>query len=41
MKVYPPTKLKPYYLIRYHDGTLEVFKELEKIPLKLRRKLNL
>jgi hypothetical protein len=41
MKVYPPTKLKPYWLIRYSDGSFEIFKTLDKIPLKLRKKLNL
>jgi hypothetical protein len=40
-KVYPPTKFKPYWLIRFYDGTLEVFKDYNKIPFKLRKKLNL
>lgn len=40
-KVYPPTKPKPYWLIKHYNGVIEVFKTYDEIPLSIRKKLNL
>jgi len=38
-KIYPPTKLKPFWLIKYHDGTIETYHHYSELPEKIKKKV--